>query len=83
MYNFLTSLQIRVDEYAKSGFRKKYHNQLNDQILLIKGVGKKTNLKLYKHFKTIDNIKNASFDELNKVINNKKITNLIISNLNK
>ncbi|CDZ18103.1 excinuclease ABC subunit C [Mycoplasma capricolum subsp. capripneumoniae] len=83
LYNFLTSLQIRVDEYAKSGFRKKYHNQLNDQILLIKGVGKKTNLKLYKHFKTIDIIKNASFDELNKIINNKKITNLIISNFKK
>nr|VZS00573.1 UvrABC system protein C [Mycoplasma feriruminatoris] len=83
LFNFLTSLQIRVDEYAKSGFRKKYHNQLNDQVLLIKGVGKKTNLKLYKHFKTIDNIKKADFEELNKVINNKKITNLIISNLNK
>ncbi|WFQ95341.1 excinuclease ABC subunit UvrC [Mycoplasma feriruminatoris] len=83
LFNFLTSLQIRVDEYAKSGFKKKYHNQLNDQVLLIKGVGKKTNLKLYKHFKTIDNIKKADFEELNKVINNKKITNLIISNLNK
>ncbi|WFQ93676.1 excinuclease ABC subunit C [Mycoplasma feriruminatoris] len=83
LFNFLTSLQIRVDEYAKSGFRKKYHNQLNDQVLLIKGVSKKTNLKLYKHFKTIDNIKKADFEELNKVINNKKITNLIISNLNK
>ncbi|AJM71899.1 excinuclease ABC subunit UvrC [Mycoplasma yeatsii] len=82
LYNWLSGVQIRVDEYAKSGFRKKYHNQIQDQLLNIRGVGKKTSQELYKHFKTIDNIKNSDFDELNKVVKNKKITQLILDYLN-
>ncbi|MDQ0567885.1 excinuclease ABC subunit UvrC [Mycoplasma yeatsii] len=82
LYNWLSGVQIRVDEYAKSGFRKKYHNQIQDQLLNIKGVGKKTSQELYKHFKTIDNIKNSDFDELNKIVKNKKITQLILDYLN-
>ncbi|EOA07600.1 Excinuclease ABC, C subunit [Mycoplasma yeatsii 13926] len=82
LYNWLSGVQIRVDEYAKSGFRKKYHNQIQDQLLNIKGVGKKTSQELYKHFKTIDNIKNSDFEELNKVVKNKKITQLILDYLN-
>ncbi|MBY7704773.1 hypothetical protein JIY74_31830 [Vibrio harveyi] len=78
----MSGVQIRVDQYAKSGFRKKYHNQIQDQLLNIKGVGRKTSQELYKHFKTIDNIKNSNFDELNKVVKNKKITELILDYLN-
>ncbi|AGJ90628.1 excinuclease ABC subunit UvrC [Mycoplasma putrefaciens] len=83
LYNWLSNIQLRVDEYAKSGFRKKYHNQIQDQLLTIKGIGKKTSQELYKHFKTIDNIKNADFDSLNKVIKNKKSANLVYKHFNK
>ena len=44
-------------------------NSLTANLLNIDGIGDKTRQKLFSHFETIDNIKNASKEELNKVVN--------------
>lgn len=51
--------------------RKKSQSSQLDNIL---GVGQKSRKKLLKAFESIENIKKASFEELNEVLNNKRIS---------
>lgn len=55
---------------------------LRSQLLKIEGVGGNRVKKLMKNFKSIDNIKNASLEEIDNVIKNKKISERIINSLN-
>ncbi len=68
----LTLIQQLRDEAHRFGItfhRKKRQNLLESSILeTIPGVGPKTVEKLYKNFKSIEKIQNASFEELSKWI---------------
>ncbi|WP_031543274.1 excinuclease ABC subunit UvrC [Mesoplasma photuris] len=84
LYNFLSGIQIRVDEYAKSGFRKKQNKKfLETGLEKVTGLGDKKIQNLYKKFDSLENIKNASFEELNSVIKNTNTTNNLIEYLKK
>ncbi|ATZ17486.1 excinuclease ABC subunit C [Williamsoniiplasma luminosum] len=83
IYNFLSGMQIRVDAYAKAGFRKKQNNQLlTNSLLKVEGLGEKKIQSLFKIFPTIDQMKNCSFDQLNQVIKNKNTTKNLMHFLN-
>ncbi len=68
LYFFLVELQEEVHRFAitfhKSLRGKKAFNSILDNILLI---GEKTKEKLIKEYKTVDNIMNASDDDLKKL----------------
>ena len=61
------------DETHNQAVRFHHHlrtnNLIRSDLLNIDGIGDKTRQKLFSHFETIDNIKNASKEELNKVVN--------------
>ncbi len=65
LYRYLYDIQEEVHRFAIS-----YHRSLRDKQMInsvlddIKGVGAVRKANLLKHFKTIDKIKNASFEEL-------------------
>ena len=78
VFNFLTAVQDEVHRAAITYFRKlhskkSFHSQLDD----IQGVGKKRRDALLEHFGTITKIKNASFDDLKKVVDKKTAENII------
>lgn len=78
VFNFLTSVQDEVHRAAITYFRKlhskkSFHSQLDD----IEGVGKKRRDALLEHFGTITKIKNASLDDLKKVVDKKTAENII------
>ncbi|AUF83697.1 excinuclease ABC subunit C [Mesoplasma syrphidae] len=82
LYNFLASIQLRVDEYAKSGFRKKQNTSfLRSEFESIPGMGKKRLQELFKGFNTISDMKAATSEELNKVLKNKKLTSQLMDYL--
>ncbi|WP_027063113.1 excinuclease ABC subunit UvrC [Mesoplasma seiffertii] len=82
LYNFLSSIQLRVDEYAKSGFRKKQNTSfLKSEFEAIPGMGKKRLQELFKNFNTVSEMKLASPEELNKVLRNKKLTDQLVDYL--
>ncbi len=69
LYLFLLNIQEEVHRFAISFFRdKKSISLYSNELLLIKGVGKKTLKILLDNFQTIENIKNASVNELSKFI---------------
>lgn len=71
LFNWLSSMQIRVDEYAKSGFRKKQNTSfLRNDLELIKGLGKKRIQSLFKKFNTLNAIKSASDEQLMEILKN-------------
>ncbi|WP_028126518.1 excinuclease ABC subunit UvrC [Entomoplasma lucivorax] len=79
LYHFLSGMQIRVDAYAKSGFRKKQNAQFTTQVLLqVVGLGTKKIQELYKVYPTISEMKACSFEELNKVVKNREATNNLL-----
>ena len=59
-----------------------YHKKKNtmtatrSQLTSIKGVGKATMLKLYREFKTVNAMKNATVEELNKVVSKSAAENI-------
>ena len=69
LLNFLSSIQIEVDRYAKN-----YHSNirsrssLQNSLTLIKGIGPSIEKKLLKAFKDYASIYNASTKELEKVV---------------
>ncbi|WP_036451904.1 excinuclease ABC subunit UvrC [Mycoplasma buteonis] len=81
LFNFLSQMQIEVDRFAKSFMRKKHlANSFESKLTQIKGIGAKTEQKLLSHFKTYNNIYNASFEEIEK-ITNKKVAKILVDEL--
>lgn len=82
-------LIFKIQEEAHR-FAISYHRSLRDKRLYqseldkIKGVGPKRKAALYRHFKTIDNIRSASIEELSQVESiNKKVAQDIYNYFNK
>jgi len=53
------------------------------ELLKISGVGEKSRIKLLKTFKSIENIKKAELEEIEKVLGNKRISNLVYTHFGK
>ena len=72
LYNFIASIQEEVHRFAID-----YHKSLGNKKMTfseldnIKGVGEKRKKLLLSNFKSIKNIKNASLDDLEKVLDKK------------
>lgn len=65
LFSFITGIQDEVHRFAISYHRKRKSSKLKSTKLLeIPGVGKTRTLILFKHFKTIGRIKQATVDEL-------------------
>lgn len=65
---YLTNIQEEVHKLAIEYHRKKRDKDLQKSALdNIKGIGDKRKQDLFKAFKTIDNMKNASIEELMRV----------------
>ncbi|MGL5205574.1 MAG: excinuclease ABC subunit UvrC [Metamycoplasmataceae bacterium] len=77
-YLFLSGMQEEVDRFAKSFYRNKSSkNSLEGNLIKIEGIGPKTELKILNHFKTYNNIYNASTEELEKVVSTTIAKNII------
>ncbi|MBU3851232.1 MAG: excinuclease ABC subunit UvrC [Candidatus Paralactobacillus gallistercoris] len=64
-FYLLQRIQDEVHRFAITFHRElRGKNTLSSKLESIKGVGPKTRIKLLKHFKTLNNIKKASVDEL-------------------
>jgi hypothetical protein len=76
---FLQKLRDEAHRFAITFHRKQKIKQDKEiELLKIKGIGKAKTIKLLNYFGTFENIKNASFEELSKVIDKesaKKIKN--------
>ncbi|ATZ17710.1 excinuclease ABC subunit UvrC [Mesoplasma melaleucae] len=82
LFNWLSSIQIRVDEYAKSGFKKKQNNSfLKVELEQIEGLGKKRIQNLFKNYNTISEIRQASEVDLFKILKNKKTLDNLLNYL--
>ena len=73
LFHILTRIQDEVHRFAITFHRDKrsksaLHSELDD----IKGIGPKTKETLLKQFKSVKNIKETSFEDLSKVIGEKK-----------
>ncbi|ADE19699.1 GIY-YIG nuclease family protein [Mycoplasma crocodyli] len=72
LYNFLASIQIEVDRFAKEYLRnKRITSTLEGSLAKVKGIGSKQESKLLEHFGTYAGISNASLNELKKVVSEK------------
>lgn len=68
LYKFLYSIQEEVHRFAIDYHRKLRNSQLiSSELDNIIGIGLNKKKNLFKYFKSIDNIKNASIEELQKV----------------
>lgn len=76
----LKLIQQLRDEAHRFGisFHRKKREKKNETSILesIPGVGKKSVVKLYSHFKSLENIKKASFKELSEVVGSKIAHNI-------
>ncbi len=69
LFRFLTGIQDEVHRYAITFHRDKrskaqIHSELDD----IKGIGEKTKNTLIKHFKSVKRIKEAKFEDIEKIV---------------
>ncbi len=77
LYLFLLKMQEEVHRFAITFFRNKKAQSLYEtELSKIKGIGLKTLKKLLENFTSIDEIKNASDEELGKYISAKVIKNI-------
>lgn len=68
LYKLIYEIDEEAHRFAINYHRKLMSNTMkNSQLDQIKGVGEKTRTNLYKHFKSIENIKKASVEELMEV----------------
>ena len=73
LFRILTNIQDEVHRYAITFHRdKRSKKALKSEMDDIKGIGPKTKELLMKHFKSVKRIKNASQEELEKVIGKSK-----------
>ncbi|MBE7020187.1 MAG: excinuclease ABC subunit UvrC [Ruminococcaceae bacterium] len=69
-FNLVSRMQDETHNQAvKFHHHLRTNNLLKSELLRIEGLGEKTREKLFKEFGTLDNIKNATLDELCKVVN--------------
>ena len=69
-FNLVSRMQDETHNQAvKFHHHLRTNNRLKSELLRIEGLGDKTREKLFKEFGTLDNIKNADFEELIKVVN--------------
>lgn len=74
----LQQLRDEAHRFAITFHRqKRSKTQINSELDELKGIGKKTIDALLQHFKSVKKIKNASFDELAKVIGNDKTKRIV------
>ena len=72
LFKFLACMQDEVHRFAITASRKRHEKRnINSKLDEIPGVGEVTRKKLLKYFKGINAIKNADFEELKKVVNEK------------
>ena len=65
-------MQEEVDRFAKKWyFKKEYQYMIENNVLTIKGIGKKTLENLLNYFGSYANIQDATLQELKKVVNEK------------
>ncbi len=77
LFKFLACIQDEVHRYAITSARKKHQKTgVKSQLENIAGVGPKTRKVLLTHFKNISSIKNASIEELTKVVNKNTAQNI-------
>ena len=77
LFLFLSGMQEEVHRFAISHFRKKHEKStLKSELENINGVGPKKRMALLKHFKSINNIKSASIDELSVAVDTKTAKNI-------
>lgn len=68
VYKFIYQIQEEAHRFAINYHRKLREKSMKESELdKIKGVGEKTKINLYRHFKTISNMKKASVEELMEV----------------
>lgn len=72
IFKLITQIQDETHRFAISYHKKlRGNNQIKSILDNINGVGEKRKKDLLTHFKNIDNIKNASLEELEEVVNKK------------
>ena len=73
LFKLFTNIQDEVHRFAITFHRdKRSKNQIKSELDSIKGIGDIAKTALLKHFKSIERIKTAPFDELEKVVGKKK-----------
>ncbi len=78
LFKFLACMQDEVHRFAITHTRKKHEkSNLLSSLENIKGVGPKMRKKLLSEFGSIKGIKNASLDDLKKVVSEKTAENII------
>ncbi|HRY74397.1 MAG TPA: UvrB/UvrC motif-containing protein, partial [Candidatus Dojkabacteria bacterium] len=76
----LIDLRDEAHRFAIIHHRKaRIKSGLQSEILHINGVGQKSKKKLLLKFKSINNLRKASFEDLNKVLNNRKISSEVFN----
>lgn len=82
IFRFFTRLQDEVHRFAITFHKKQRSKAMTDsQLDHIDGIGPKTIQLLLSNYKSIDNIKSSSFDELSKLIGKSKAS-ILINKLN-
>ena len=77
LFRFLAGMQDEVHRFAITSWRKRHEKKnLHSDLEKIEGVGPSTRKKLLKSFAGIKGIKNASVDELKKVVSEKLAKNI-------
>ena len=78
LFNFLACLQDEVHRFAITAFRSKHQKSVVfSELEKIKGVGPATRTKLLTHFKGVEGIKKASFDELEALVGENLAKNIM------
>jgi len=62
--------------------KARIRNGMQSEILQIDGVGPKRKKMLLKEFKSVENLSKSSFEEINRVLNNKKISLVVFKHFN-
>lgn len=82
--SILIDLRDEAHRFAILHHRKaRIKTGLQSELLRIEGVGQKSKIKLIKYFKSVENIKKANKEDINKALNNRKITENVFKYFNK
>lgn len=77
LFLFLTQMQEEVHRFAINHFRKKHEkSSIYSELECIKGVGPKKRIALLRYFISIENIKTASIEELQKIVDHQTALNI-------
>ena len=78
MFRFFTQIQDEVPRFAITFHKdKRSKSQTRSELDSINGIGEKTKVLLLRHYKSVKRIREASFDELKKLIGEAKTKALI------